>query len=523
MKVSVPIIRCLDGVYLGMNPEEAVTVSHEDAEVILNQCFKYGRNALMVGAHGTGKTSLIQKVASHNGLEQGSSFVYLSGSTLDPWVDFVGVPRPEGDYLKFYRPSYMDPDKVQLLVIDEINRSQAKVRNACMELAQFKTVNGVHFPKLKAVWACANPADQDSGYTDTESIDVALADRFHTIMRLPIEPSKAHFVSRFGDEIGLAAIEWWRFMSSESKKKVSPRRLEYAIDLYMVGMPPEVGMPGVMESTYLKDFLSGDDPLRKIHNYLSKGDIVSLAELVMSHAAMPALQKIAEHDKKTMLSVIDALPAEHCVSSAIRHDQFRKEIGVLYAEWWANEKRHEIPASPTLKVVHSLASLTKSEVHQWAQALVNNSEPGASIPMCKSMNADQFGVAFRQRYCCPAANYSVTSYNIKPWCEELSTELRASFKKIESEARKAEKEESENGFPTDLAEILEDNPSIIVENAKYLRRSLTRWVIPILEREGSCGMIKLRDTRVFRNPKMKIGIGTTVNYNLCTDTGNVPF
>ena len=51
-----------------MNPEEAITVSHEEAEVVLNQCFRFGRNALLVGAHGTGKTSMIQKVASQNGL-----------------------------------------------------------------------------------------------------------------------------------------------------------------------------------------------------------------------------------------------------------------------------------------------------------------------------------------------------------------------------------------------------------------------------------------------------------------------
>lgn len=505
-----------------MNPEEAITVSHEDAEVILNQCFKHGRNALLVGAHGTGKTSLIQKVASHNGLEQGSSFVYLSGSTLDPWVDFVGVPRPEGDYLKFYRPSYMDPDKVQLLVIDEINRSQAKVRNACMELAQFKTVNGVHFPKLKAVWACANPADQDAGYTDTESIDVALADRFHTIMRLSVEPNKAHFVARFGDDIGSASIEWWRSLSSESRKKVSPRRLEYAIDLYMVGISPEMGMPGVMESAYLKDFLSGEDPLRKIHNYLSAGDTASLAELVMSPVSIPALQKMAEHDRKTMLSVIDALPAEHCVSAAMRHDQFRKEIGVLYAEWWADGKRLEMPASPTLKVMHNLASLSKSEVHQWARALVTNSEPGAAIPMGKSMNGDQFGAAFRQRYSGPAANYSVISY-LKPWSEKLSTELKASFKKMESEARKAEKEESEDGFPVNLAEMLESHPDAIIDNAKYLRRSLMRWVIPILERDGACGMIKLRDTRVFRNPDIKRGFGSSIHDDLYAGISNVTF
>ena len=69
---------------LGMNPEEATTLGHVEAETVLATCLAHGKNVLLVGGHGTGKTSLIQRVAERAGLKMGETFVYLSGATLDP-------------------------------------------------------------------------------------------------------------------------------------------------------------------------------------------------------------------------------------------------------------------------------------------------------------------------------------------------------------------------------------------------------------------------------------------------------
>ena len=43
--------------------------------------------------------------------------------------------------------------------MDEFSRAHKKVRNAVMELIQFKSINGRKFKNLKIVWAAINPDD----------------------------------------------------------------------------------------------------------------------------------------------------------------------------------------------------------------------------------------------------------------------------------------------------------------------------------------------------------------------------
>jgi len=479
---------------LGMNPEEATTLGHVEAETVLATCLAHGKNVLLVGGHGTGKTSLIQRVAERAGLKMGETFVYLSGATLDPWVDFVGVPRPEGDYLKFYRPKYMDPEKVELLVIDEINRSQQKVRNACMEMAQFKTVNGVHFPRLRAVWACGNPADPEAGYTDVEAIDVALADRFHLSFRLPSDPDRLHFCSVFGEDRGSAAVEWWKSISLESKRKVSPRRLEYAVHMVAMGVMAQLALPGVAESAYLGDFLRGDDPMRTIRKHMTEGDVPALADVVLSPASAAAITNLVENDMDGFTSLIAMLPVEHGVAMASRHYDFRTAVGMLYSSWWSNEKRKEAVPSPATGIIHGLASLRSNELHAWARNLVVLNEPGGGLFFGADITSEKFGRLFAQRY--GVENRSRFSFGV--WPEgggaKLSDTERARLKKIENIFRTGGGAE----MPDDLLNIANDQPDLIVSHARLIRRSLTEWVIPKLEEDGAFGRIVIRESSVLR-------------------------
>ena len=45
-------------------------------------------NVLFQGKHGVGKTSVILEAWK----EAGVKYIYFSGSTLDPFIDFCGVP-----------------------------------------------------------------------------------------------------------------------------------------------------------------------------------------------------------------------------------------------------------------------------------------------------------------------------------------------------------------------------------------------------------------------------------------------
>lgn len=207
----------------------------EQIEKKLVQYFKLGKNVMLEGKHGTGKTSLIQKVFGDNC----NKWLYFSGSTLDPWVDFVGVPKEiekDGQHvLSFVLPEKMADTSVEAIFIDEYNRSHKKVRNAAMELIQFKSINGRKFPNLKVVWAAINPSDDEDESYDVENLDAAQADRFQVKIRVPYLPDFEYFKNKFGTKLAYGAIEWWDGLPKEAKKLVSPRRLDYALEIFNEG------------------------------------------------------------------------------------------------------------------------------------------------------------------------------------------------------------------------------------------------------------------------------------------------
>lgn len=198
--------------------------------------YKHGFNVCFIGRHGVGKTAMINACFERAGLKPGDTYLYFSGSTLDPWVDFVGVPREATDpvtgnvYLELVRPKPFANDRVEAIFVDEFNRAPKKVRNAVMELLQFKSINGKKFPHLKAVWTAINP-DEDDEY-DVEKMDPAQMDRFQVSVVVPYKPNEGWFTTRYGERIGRAAVQWWTDLSADEQKLVSPRRLEYALTMW---------------------------------------------------------------------------------------------------------------------------------------------------------------------------------------------------------------------------------------------------------------------------------------------------
>jgi len=207
---------------------ENYTEYKELSPSMLKRWWKNKKNVLVYGDHGCGKTTIIKEFWDSLGIKH----AIFSGSTLDPWTDLIGVPKPVEkngeDVLKFVVPENIDTE-IEAIFIDEFNRSHPKVRNALMELMQFKTINGRKFPKLKAVWAAANPPDTDQNY-DVEPLDPAQEDRFHVRVKLCGEPHEPYFVEKYGVDIARAAIGWRKGLSSDQRQKVSPRRLDYALD-----------------------------------------------------------------------------------------------------------------------------------------------------------------------------------------------------------------------------------------------------------------------------------------------------
>ena len=223
---------------------------------LLDDWIRTSQNVLLVGPHGIGKTEQVLAAMKRNGIK----YAYFSASTMDPFVDFVGVPRvvedKNGRWLDFVKPKIFANDDIQIIVVDEFNRAPKKVRNALMEAIQFKSINGVPMPNLKMIWAMVNPHDEEDTY-DVDRLDPAQEDRFQIKVVLPNGPSLKYFKDTYG-VLGEIAHRWWGKIDEKLRKKsvVSPRRLEYAIQAYQAGLDIDYVLPKEVNVKDLKTELN---------------------------------------------------------------------------------------------------------------------------------------------------------------------------------------------------------------------------------------------------------------------------
>ena len=194
---------------------------------------KENLNILLVGKHGVGKTTVVKEAFERNNLK----WMYFSAATMDPWVDFIGVPKEKTEggitYLELVRPKCFQTDEVEALFFDEFNRSHKKVRNAVMELIQFKSINGKKFKNLKVIWAAINPDDEEEEIKyDVEKLDPAQVDRFHIKIDIPYKPDYSYFKGKYGEVMAEASINWWKQLDKPTQNLISPRRLDYALDIF---------------------------------------------------------------------------------------------------------------------------------------------------------------------------------------------------------------------------------------------------------------------------------------------------
>lgn len=277
---------------------------------------------MFVGKHGVGKTAMVKESFERHKLK----WQYFSASTMDPWVDFVGVPKEKNDfeipnefktirelskiskkiainwieknwllnpndanevydyavslqvghtYLDLVRPKVFATGEVEAIFLDEYNRSVAKVRNAVMELIQFKSLNGFPFPNLRFVWVAVNPKDDNDTY-NVEEIDPAQEDRFHVKTEVPYKPNVDWFREKYGEEDADSAIDWWNELPEAEKNLVSPRRLQYALDVYK-------------EKGDIRDILESSTNVGKLISMLNSGPVTKkLTELMKNRDAQEA-------------------------------------------------------------------------------------------------------------------------------------------------------------------------------------------------------------------------------------------
>jgi len=206
-----------------------------DAESALFNAIKYGRNVLLQGVHGVGKTKMTLNLLNENNI----SYAYFSGPTMDPHLHFIGLPinvtTPEGDSaIRLVLPENYKFDDVEVIFIDEPNRAHPKVLNALMELLQFRSINGKKLTKLRSIISGINP---DNGEYTVDALDPAIIDRFHYKIQMSKEfPTK--YFSKLCKELSLPDVSnkiatWYNAFDESTKKTISFRSVEEAIKIYL--------------------------------------------------------------------------------------------------------------------------------------------------------------------------------------------------------------------------------------------------------------------------------------------------
>jgi len=291
------------------------------------------KNVIIRGKHGCGKTSCVIKAFE----EEGIRYRAYSAATMDPWVDFIGVPRavPNGDgamqrgcqhpidpkqslpfciqcgaalfvpvsnelVLELARPAEWAHNEVQAIFFDEYNRSAKKIRNAVMELIQFKSINGRKFPNLQVVWAAVNPDDDETLEYDVETIDPAQLDRFHVQLDMPYKPDRKYFRDKFGNEVADASVAWWGGIPVEIQNKVSPRRLDYALEIWKDGGHLEDALPMQANVSALRDALKTTPVMETLRKLFS--DIKEAKEAIAAGNTPKVLLETSEEQAKIFLA-----------------------------------------------------------------------------------------------------------------------------------------------------------------------------------------------------------------------------
>lgn len=291
-------------------------------------------NVLMIGEKGVGKTHLTIDAFKRNKLR----FKYFSGPTLDPFVDLLGVPREKKtedgkSFLDFIQPRELANDEVDCIFIDEISRAHYKVKNAVLELIQFKSINGRKFNNLRFIWAAMNPPDSNRRY-QVEELDDAQWDRFQVHVRLDYKPDVKFFIGKF-QEKGKAAIEWWNGIPEAQKYLVSPRRLEYALEYNQIGGDLRDILPKEVNVTELSKVLGTGPIIDRLKNIVNSNNKDEGMKLVNDSNLYSVAEKYIISDEKYINFFLPLLTEEKLVTL---YSLNNSKIGTFFATQISNEK-----------------------------------------------------------------------------------------------------------------------------------------------------------------------------------------
>jgi MoxR-like ATPase len=182
---------------------------HLDAVLLAALATEYP--VLLIGAHGTAKTLLVERLSKALAL----NFRHYNASLLN-YDDLVGIPIPEetGDRLRFIST----PGAIweaEFVFFDEISRCRPDLQNKLFPIIHERRVIGMNLGNLRYRWSAMNPPSPDNPeldassseyYLGSEPLDPALTDRFPFIIPVPT----------------------WRDMSRDDRRRILSMRSQFS-------------------------------------------------------------------------------------------------------------------------------------------------------------------------------------------------------------------------------------------------------------------------------------------------------
>lgn len=373
----------------------------------LNFYFNINKNVLLIGPHGVGKTSLVKNIFEANGLKVGDDALIFSASTMDPWTDLIGIPYPtksakEESEVKYLKPSHINEEKIQAIFFDEFNRSHKKIRNAVMELIQFKSINGRPFPNLKVIWAAINPDDDENNTYDVEPLDPAQKDRFHIHITLDNSLNREFFVNKFGVIWTESAFDWWNALPDKIKQFISPRRLEYALEIYSQDGDLSDVLPESCLPKKLAQALSQGSPKQKFIKIIESNNEKQLKDFLKDFSNISSVSSLIETDEKIAKACLPNMPKEALVGMISKSYKFRKMIELQIADLFnkdSDDKELTLEQKTAIRVISDMAKVDSDKsLSAWAKKIRESIIPGSKLIDEDSVTAKEAISASKARY-----------------------------------------------------------------------------------------------------------------------------
>lgn len=138
-------------------------------------------NLLLMGAHGIGKSKILEQIFKNNLEFVGYKFhtLYLS-QMVDPG-DLTGLPSDDGEQMKFLPPWWWNSEEPIIVFLDEVLRARLEVIQPCFPLLTDKEIAG---KKLHPKSIIVSATNFGTDYQQTDA-DFAFGSRFCPFEFLP--------------------------------------------------------------------------------------------------------------------------------------------------------------------------------------------------------------------------------------------------------------------------------------------------------------------------------------------------